>query len=326
VVAGAVVAPATVVTLVVAPVVVALTLVPLAIVYLTFAWLDRIEPEPWTGRLHATLWGATVAVLVAAIVNSAVMLAFGEVASLVVSAPLVEELAKGAGVLWAATRRREVGTVTDGIVFAGWVAAGFAATENVLYLLQGSTVVDLTVTFVARGLLTPFAHPLFTLPIGVAVGWAVSQRRSPWPWAALGAVPAVAMHAAWNATVVLATASGGAVVAVLLVVGFTVLFVVTAVCLGVARQREARRFVGAVPILTGRYQLRPEELIAFSDWRRLLATRRSLPGRLERQRFDAVHAAVARLAALQERPGGPTPAEERHAVAELTAARRGEHR
>lgn len=323
VVAGAIVGPATLLALVFSPVVVVLTAVPLVAVFATFSWLDRIEPEPWSGRLHATLWGATVAALVSAIVNTLVQLTAGDVASLVVSAPVVEESTKAGGVLWAATRRREVGTVMDGVVFAGWVAAGFAATENVLYLLQGAAFGDLVSTFVVRALLTPFAHPLFALPVGVAVGWAVTQRRSPWPWAALGLVPAIAMHAAWNSTVLFGQDVAGVVVAVALLVGFVVLFAAAAVGLAVARGREARRFVRDVPLLTNRYQLRPEELSTFSDWRRLLATRRSLPGRASRRRFDAVHAAVARLAALQDRPGGPTAEEERRALAELEAARAG---
>jgi protease PrsW len=303
--------------------VVGLTALPLAVVFLTFSWLDRIEPEPWAGRIHATLWGATVAALVSGTVNTLVQLTAGDVAALVVSAPLVEETMKAGGVLWAATRRREVGTVMDGVVYAGWVAAGFAATENVLYLLEGASTGALATTFVVRALLTPFAHPLFTLPVGVAVGWAIVQRRSPWPWAALGLVPAVALHAAWNTTAVLGADVGGALVALVLLLGFVGLFTAAAVGLGIARGREARRFVRYVPLLTSRYALRPEELHAFSDWRRLLATRRSLPGRASRRRFDAVHAAVARLASLQDRPGGPTPDEERRALEELEAARSG---
>lgn len=327
VVAGAIVGPLLLVAAVLSPLIITLTVVPLVVVFVTFSWLDRIEPEPWAARIHATLWGATVAALVAGIVNTTVIVAagpeIGPVAGLVVSAPIVEELLKAGGLLWAATRRREIGTVMDGVVFAGWVAAGFAATENVIYLLEGSAVGELATTFVVRALLTPFAHPLFTLPIGVAIGWAVVQRRSPWPWAALGLIPAIAMHAAWNSVTVLALDVAGLPLGLLLVLAFIGLFVAAVIVLIVARRREVRRFVTAVPLLTTRYGLRPEELIAFSDWRRLLATRRSLPNRGARRHFDAVHAAVARLASLQERPGGPTEDENRRAMAELAAARAG---
>src|SRR5690606_14686040 len=64
-------------------------LIPLAIVLPVLSWLDRVEPEPWSSRIHALLWGAGVAVIVAGIVNSIVGAIFGEVAAMVVSAPLV---------------------------------------------------------------------------------------------------------------------------------------------------------------------------------------------------------------------------------------------
>jgi protease PrsW len=320
---GAVVLPLSVLAVIFVPVVIAMTALPLAVVFATFAWLDRIEPEPWTARLHATLWGATVAALGAGVVNTIVAITVGDVATLVVSAPIVEEILKVGGVLYAATRRRDVSSAMDGVVFAGWIAAGFAATENVLYLVEGAEVGALTATFVVRGLLTPFAHPLFALPAGLAVGWAIAQRRNLWAWAAVGLVPAIAAHAVWNATTLLAVDVTGAIVAAALLLGFVGLFVGCAVTLAVARGRRARRFVQLVPMLTARYQLRHEELVAFSDWRRLLATRRMLPDRATRRRFDAVHGAVARLAALQDRPGGPTLDEEQRALAELAAARAG---
>lgn len=322
-VAGVFAVPLSLLAVFFVPVVVALTALPLAAVFATFTWLDRIEPEPWTARLHATLWGATVAALGSGVVNTLTAMIGGDALAIVGSAPVVEEILKAGGVLFAATRRGEVSSPLDGVVFAGWVAAGFAATENVLYLTEGAEVGALTATFVGRGLLTPFAHPLFTLPAGLAVGYAVSQRRSPWPWAALGLVPAIAAHAIWNATTLLAVNATGALVAGVLLLGFVGLFIGCAVTLAVARGRRARRFVALVPMLTARYRLRYEELVAFSDWRRLLATRRALPNRASRRRFDAVHGAVARLAALQDRPGGPTPAEERAALAELEAARTG---
>ena len=67
----------------------------------------------------------------------------------------------------------------DGIVYAGIVAAGFAFTENILYL--GRTVVDpetagVLGTLFMRGVASPFAHPLFTCMIGIGAGLAVASR------------------------------------------------------------------------------------------------------------------------------------------------------
>ncbi|WKK71029.1 PrsW family intramembrane metalloprotease [Rathayibacter oskolensis] len=84
----------------------------------------------------------------------------------VIQAPLVEETAKGLGVLlvlliW----RRSFDGPVDGIVYAAVVASGFAFVENILYF--GSALVEgglgsLAVTFFLRGVLSPFAHVLFT--------------------------------------------------------------------------------------------------------------------------------------------------------------------
>jgi len=72
-----------------------------------------------------------------------------------------------------ALRRREVDGVTDGIVYAGWVALGFAVVEDMTYFSLTSIEGDLLPVFVVRAILTPFAHPLFTFWIGLALGRAV---------------------------------------------------------------------------------------------------------------------------------------------------------
>ena len=70
-------------------------------------------------------------------------------------APLVEEVAKGLGVLliYAFSRAHFDGPV-DGLVYAATVAAGFAFTENILYfgvaLVEGGAE-ELGATFVMRG-------------------------------------------------------------------------------------------------------------------------------------------------------------------------------
>ncbi len=124
--------------------------------------------------------GATVSVIVAGTINSIVAVAVSEAAAAVVSAPVVEELMKGLGI-YMALRRREIDGVSDGLVYAGWVGLGFAAVENVQYFLVASDDGTLAATFVVRGLLTPFAHPLFTAWIGLAIGLAVGRSRPVFP-------------------------------------------------------------------------------------------------------------------------------------------------
>src|SRR5487761_968845 len=107
--------------------------------------LDRLEPEPRAHLLFAFVWGAGVAALFAALINTAGMLFItqpalgttnGDYISATFGAPVVEETLKGAflaGALWR--RRGGLDGPTDGIVYAAMVGLGFAKTENIGYYL-----------------------------------------------------------------------------------------------------------------------------------------------------------------------------------------------
>jgi RsiW-degrading membrane proteinase PrsW (M82 family) len=316
-VAGLITVPLVAYTAFIAPIAVVLAFVPLCFLLPTFRWLDRVEPEPRSSRFHAVAWGAFVATLVAGVVNTVVALAAGEVVAAVVSAPLVEETMKGLGVLWA-VRRREIDGVMDGIVFAGWIAVGFALVENFEYFMRAHDEGSLVQVFFARGLFTPFAHPLFTVWIGRAVGRAVAAGRSPWRGALRGWPFAVLAHALWNGSLTVA-ALGGASLVSLVPIGFVVLFVVATVMVTDSRNKERNRFLSMVPFLAQRYGIDPAQLAVFGDWRTLLATRKALP--LARRRsFDAVHGSLARLAALHSRTGGYPAADEERLVERLHRA------
>ncbi|BDI22133.1 protease PrsW [Herbiconiux sp. L3-i23] len=186
--------------------------VPLALVLLAIRWIDRWEPEPRSALWFAFLWGAGVSVAVALVFDLGVQIASAatgvtlqnDLTASVVQAPIIEELAKGFGVLLVlgAGRRYFDGPV-DGLVYAATVAAGFAFTENILYF--GSTLVEsgaggLVPVFVLRGLFSPFAHVIFTSCTGLALGFA-SRRTGAFGalgWFLLGLIPAVALHALWN--------------------------------------------------------------------------------------------------------------------------------
>jgi RsiW-degrading membrane proteinase PrsW (M82 family) len=197
---------------------VSLALLPLPVVLAAYRWLDRYEPEPRSVLLFAFFWGATVAALVAAVLNTASLIAIartgggsGMDTTAVLVAPWIEEAAKGAAVLLVLLfRRREFDGVVDGIVLAGLSGVGFAFTENVLYfgraflagqqenLATGFFAVGFT--FLLRGILSPFAHPLFTTMTGIGLGIAARTTR---PWLRVvaplvGYLIAVVLHAAWN--------------------------------------------------------------------------------------------------------------------------------
>ena len=162
-------------------------LLPVGPVVWAFLWVDRWEPEPPRTLLFAFLWGACVAALTALLINSSAVLiadevlgqGSGDVLGAAVIAPIVEEAVKGAFVVGLLLfRRREFDGIVDGIVYAGLVAAGFAFTENILYMgrafaesggLVGQAGGVLAV-LILRGVLSPFAHPLFTSMTGIGCG------------------------------------------------------------------------------------------------------------------------------------------------------------
>ena len=94
-------------------------------------------------------------------------------------APIVEEFAKGLGVyLIFVTARRAFDGPVDGIVYGALVGAGFAFTENIQYFaisfIEGGAV-DASATFFVRGILSPFAHVMFTSVTGFALGLAARR-------------------------------------------------------------------------------------------------------------------------------------------------------
>ena len=189
-----------------------LALLPLAGVLFAVRLVDRWEPEPRSLLILAVAWGAIASVGIALGVDLLVALAIGndgsalrEAFSVVVQAPVVEELAKGIGVfLIFATARRAFDGPVDGIVYGALVGAGFAFTENIQYFavsfIQGGAA-ETSATFFMRGILSPFAHVMFTAVTGFALGLAarrgLSAGHSVGPWL-LGVAGAIALHALWN--------------------------------------------------------------------------------------------------------------------------------
>lgn len=177
-----------------------LATVAISVVVLVYLLLDRWEPEPPRLLILAFLWGATVATLVAVVVNTAFGAIFGEGLAGVVSAPIIEELGKGAILLIMLTgrRRKELLSLTDFLIYAGLSAAGFAWLEDILYLLNNPDAYG-TVA-IMRLVFSPFAHPLFTSVTAIGVYFAMRQKTSGARTGLIiaGFVGAMALHAAWN--------------------------------------------------------------------------------------------------------------------------------
>jgi len=229
-------------------------------------WVDRYEMEPRWMLAGAFLWGATGAVFFAFIFNSIASAIFGsmggqpaaEIGGSVISAPLVEELAKGTALFtfffW---KKDEFDDVIDGIIYAAMVGLGFAMTENVSYYGRALAAGGLPGTLFVRSVLAPFSHPLFTSMTGIGLGLSRETLMKPLkrlaPW--LGLCAAMALHATWN----LSASFGGAFIAAYLLIMVPAFFGLVAVVLyAQARERKIIR-ANLVPYV-GSGHVTPAEL------------------------------------------------------------------
>lgn len=295
-----------------------LALVPLAGVLAVVRLIDRWEPEPKGLVVAALAWGAVVAVALALAVDLLLAVLFGpargafaDAASSVVQAPIVEEVAKGLGVfvIYVSARRAFDGPV-DGVVYGALVGAGFAFTENILYfagsLVEGG-VAGLTTTFFLRGILSPFAHVMFTAVTGFALG--IAARRGYSPGRALGLglaglAGAVFLHALWNAS---AAFFDFFALYVTLQVPLFVLFVLGILAL---RREEARLTRARLTdyAAVGWFAPQEVEMLATGAGRRAaVAWARTLPGDRSRVMKDFIADATGLAAARQRALSGRDP-------------------
>ncbi|WP_405721698.1 PrsW family glutamic-type intramembrane protease [Streptomyces sp. NBC_00046] len=264
-----------------------LAVLPVPLLLAAFRWLDRVDPGPWRNVLFAFAWGAFAAALVAILANSFATRwiatttadpSNADTLGATVIAPVVEESAKAAAVLLIFLfRRREFNGIVDGIVIAGITASGFAFTENILYLgnafgqdqqIGTSGVVSVTAaTFFVRAVMSPFAHPLFTVLTGTGFGLAAASarhrriRRILLPL--LGLVLAMGMHSLWNGSAVFSPYGFYAVYAVFMVPAFGL---VTWLAIW-SRRRELRTLAAELPSYAAAGWLTPAEPLALSTMR-----------------------------------------------------------
>ncbi|HET7232437.1 MAG TPA: PrsW family intramembrane metalloprotease, partial [Longimicrobium sp.] len=188
-----------------------LAVLPVPVYVMMALWLDRFEPEPARTLAQTFAWGATVAVLIALLLNTWAEARLEQLIGVetarrfgtVFTGPVIEEVAKGAALLWLFHELRdEFDGVVDGVVYAAMVGLGFAMLENVQY--YGEAIREghhsSMITFAIRGVVGPFAHPLFTSMLGMGLGYA-RERHDPriYRWAPpLGFAAAVLLHSVWN--------------------------------------------------------------------------------------------------------------------------------
>jgi RsiW-degrading membrane proteinase PrsW (M82 family) len=296
----------------------AAALLPVGPVVAVFLWIDRWEPEPAKLLWLAFLWGACGATICALLINSTAEalgdLAFGHgggnTIAATIAAPIAEEAAKGVflvGLLvW---RRQEFDGLVDGIVYAGFVATGFAFTENIEYFGRafvtygfGGATGGVIAAFVLRGVLAPFTHPLFTGMTGVGIGIAArttsGKVRVFAPIA--GYVCAVLLHSLWNSSATL----GGA--DTFLIVYFLVILPILGAMAALVvwqRRREQRVVAAQLPGLAAAGWIADSEVSLLSSLTGRRGWRAAVRKRAGSHAARAVHSyqtAATELAFLQD--------------------------
>lgn len=180
--------------------------------------LDLYEREPLPVLAAAFVWGAVAATTLSAIGNAGWALVVARLGgsefatrwSAALTAPFVEEVLKGVGVvLIALIAREELDDRMDGFVYGALCGLGFAVVEDVFYFMDvfGGDVEGVLQGFFVRVIASGlYSHVLYTGLVGIAVG-VVASRRDPRPSAARlrEAVPlvvvAVVGHFLWNSPI-----------------------------------------------------------------------------------------------------------------------------
>jgi RsiW-degrading membrane proteinase PrsW (M82 family) len=168
-------------------------------------WFDRYDREPVRLVVGVFLWGAVAAPVVAVAGSAAlgVGLHLGPTAMVCWIGPVVEELAKAAGVVLVVLFSKEFDNPTDGLVYGTAAGLGFAATENLVYGVAGAgapviggTVMLVLVRTVSAAGIHAVASGTFGGFLGVA--YLSRNRLERLTWSCCGLTTAVAIHAGWN--------------------------------------------------------------------------------------------------------------------------------
>lgn len=206
----------------------AITAIPLSLLFL---WADRYRPQRFWVWLMTFGWGACVATFISAQINSWAashlsIIGDGDPATAaraaIYVAPWVEEAAKGTVLFWLAILMRyQWVSRVSGIVLAGLSGAAFAFVENILYYGRAyryaarsfgevPPLEALQSTFMLRGVMTFFGHPLFTAMTGIGLAVALRSKskvvRVVAPLA--GYAAAAFLHMAFNASASLLQGTG----------------------------------------------------------------------------------------------------------------------
>lgn len=285
------------------------------VLILLLGWLDRWEPEPPHLLLAGFFWGGGVALLMV-FIGSPLLELFGgdgEFFTAVISAPLVEETAKGLFflvVLLAGRRgRAEFNSLTDALVYAGFVGIGFAFVEHMSYIASGQSLADALAIAALRLGLGAWTHAIYVAMTAIGLWLGVNSRgamRFVYPF--LGWCVAVLLHAMNNGSTFLGP---GAFFLNRLLFTLPALIVLVVIAVR-SNRREGEIFRSQLPVMVYNGWVTPQEAAWLDNLRsrkQALAYAKT-QGRHERQRLAAFRDHVTELAFVRhrlDRLGPPFP-------------------
>ena len=169
---------------------------------------EKIYREKWKGIILAFLWGATIAVIAAVILelilNQSIVPSINpttnHIIAVVIIAPFAEELTKPLA-LRLKTIKVELNEPEDGLIYGAVVGLGFSATENLLYghsfLSQEITIITFLFLMFLRSIGGCLLHASATAWTGYGYGKTILNKTS-----ISGVIPyfvlAILIHAMYN--------------------------------------------------------------------------------------------------------------------------------
>ncbi len=187
------------------------SLVPTLIFVGALYWVDQFEKEPVRMLAAAFLWGAIPALAVALTTELFLRLPPNligphglEAARLGLIAPVLEEVIKGAGVLFIYWRyRSEFDDALDGMIYGAIVGFGFAMTANLLSYLSNFMLwgyQGLSMALVVERTVHALDHGLYTAILGAGLGFARQTTKRWRRWIPITGALALAIctHALHN--------------------------------------------------------------------------------------------------------------------------------
>lgn len=175
-------------------------LFPVVLVILIIYYMDKYEKEPKRLLAANFFLGAFVSIIITTILYIISDFFYTEIKSSILSqfikafliVALIEEFSKYVIIRFVAQPNKAFNEPFDGIVYAVMVSMGFAATENIMYVINGGFGVALL-----RALTAVPAHATFAVLMGYFMGMAKFSTKK-WQLNLLGLLLAILFHGAYD--------------------------------------------------------------------------------------------------------------------------------